>query len=88
MNVDDPSKLRTFLISVNRVISGGLKVMTVDTRLRGGQESGNHLQNIRIAFRSVIEPRGVNEDHPSSIEREFIRELHLGRTRFQAHSDP
>jgi hypothetical protein len=56
-------------------------------RLRGGQESRNHLQNIGITPRGVIEPRGVDENNTSSIESEKIRALDLSRARFQVHSD-
>ena len=62
--------------------------MGAGVRLRGGQESPNHLQNIRIAPRSMIESRCIDESHHLSVESELICELNLGRTRLQAHPDP
>lgn len=56
--------------------------------LRGSQESRDHLQHVSIALRSIVEPRGIDEYDPSSIESELVRELDLGGTRFQIHSDP
>ena len=47
----------------------------------------DHLQNICVSRRTVIESRGVDEDHCSSIERELIGELDLGRTRLRAGSE-
>lgn len=83
-----PASLDPFSYLLRGPSLEGWKSVEVDVYLRGGQESCDHLENIRVAFRSVIEPRGIDENHPSSIKDEFIRELDLGRTRVQVHSNP
>ena len=50
--------------------------------LRSGQKSRNHLQDFRVAHRSVIESGGVDENHFSSVESEVIGELDHVRTGF------
>ena len=62
--------------------------MNPDVDSRGGQESCDHLQNLCVARCSVIESRGVDKSYTPPVEREFVRDLDVGRTRFQAHSDP
>ena len=59
-----------------------------DVHLRGGQESCNNLQDLGIAFRSVIESRDIDQGYCLPIESERIRELDLCRARLQAQSDP
>ena len=58
-----------------------------DVRLRRGQESCDKLQNVRIALRGVVEPRGIDENDLSSVKSEHVRELDLGRARLQVRSD-
>ena len=62
--------------------------MNDDMDLRSGQESGDHLQNIRIAPCSVIESRGIDESYSASIKGELVRELYFSCTRVQAHPNP
>ena len=57
-------------------------------RLRSGQESSDHLQNIRIALRGVVKSRGIDESYTPSVKSELVCELDLGCTRPQAHPDP
>ena len=58
-----------------------------DARLRGGQEECDHLQDLGIALRSVIESGGIDEGHHSPVESELFGDLDLGRARLQPYSD-
>ena len=87
MDVDDPGKLKPFLVSVNEFSLKVRKSTNADVHLRGGQECCDHLQNLRVAPQGVVESRGINEDNISSIEGKPVRELHLGGARLQAHPD-
>ena len=58
-----------------------------DMHSRGGQESCNNLQDLRVALRSVIESRDIDQGYRLIIESERIRELDLGRARLRAQSD-
>ena len=62
--------------------------MKIDVHLRLSQEKCDHLQNIGIALRSVVELRGVDGDYRPSVKSGLARELDLGRARLQAYSDP
>ena len=62
--------------------------MNDDVHLHGSQESGDYLQNIRIALRGVIKSRGIDESYTTSVKSELVSELDLGCTRLQAHPDP
>ena len=87
MHVDNPSENRSILVSVENFSPKDRETMKVDVRLRGGQEKRDHLQNLGIALRGVIESRGIDEDHRSPLEGEFVGNLDLGSTRIQGHSD-
>jgi len=56
--------------------------------LRSGQEGSDILQDVRIALCGVVESWCIDEDHTSSIEVEFVRELDLSRAGPQVHPDP
>ena len=78
MDVDDSCELRPFLVSVGELSLHDRETANADACLLGCEEKRDHLQNLRITLRSVIESRGVDESHSSSVENEFIRELNLG----------
>ena len=88
VGVDDTGKFRASLVSVKRFSPGSQERANTDVDSRGGQESCDHLQNLCVARCSVIESRGVDKSYTPPVEREFVRDLDVGRTRFQAHSDP
>ena len=58
-----------------------------DVHLRGDQESCNNLQDLRVAFRSVIESRDIDQGYRLIVESEGSRELDLGRALLRAQSD-
>ena len=81
MDVDDPGKSRTFLISVEVKFSPENREATSrDADLRGGQESCNNLQDIRVVLCGIVESWGVDQGHRVPIEDELVRELDIGRT--------
>ena len=49
LDVDDPSKPRAFLVSIKKFSPGDQETTNVNVDSRGGQESCNRVQNIRIA---------------------------------------
>ena len=73
MDVDDPGERSPILISVEKFSPEGRETASGDVCLRVGQEICDQLQNLRIAHCSVIESRGVDEGHRSSVESEFVR---------------
>ena len=75
-----PARLALFSYLLSGLIREVWGWLNVRVCLRGSQESRNHLQNVRIALRSVIESRGIDENDPSPVESKQIRTLDLGRT--------
>ena len=86
LNVDDPGKFRPFPTPAKKFNPEDQETADADVHLRD-QESSNHPQNLRIALWRATQSWGIDENDPSPIESEFIRELDLGRTRIQASPD-
>ena len=61
--------------------------MNANVHSRGGQESCDKFQNLRVALCCIVESWAIDEKDPPSIEIEHVRELDLSRTRLQLHSD-
>ena len=80
MDVDDPGKLRPFLIPIGGFSPEVRQTTNAEACLHGGQEKCYRLQNLRVALCSVIESWGVDEGHRSPIENELIREFDIGST--------
>jgi hypothetical protein len=78
MDVDDTCELRPILISGIRYSERGWKWIP-RLHLHCGQEVCDHLQDICVALRGVVESRRIDESHLPLVECKFIRELNLGR---------
>ena len=81
MDVDDPSECYPFIVSIEEFSSEDQETTSDCAYLRVGQEKPDHLQDLRIALRSVIESWGVDENDLSPVEDELVRDLDIGRTR-------
>ena len=78
VDVDDPSKLRPFLMSAKELSPEDRETASANVHLRRGQERPKHPQNLPTGLGIVIESRGVDENNHSFIESELIRELDPG----------
>ena len=83
MDVDEPRKFGTIPISMKEFSPEDGETTNADVHLRGVQEGSNLPQNICIRRRTVVESRGIDESHSSSVESELIRGLDFGRTRLR-----
>ena len=78
VDVDDPSKLGTFPISVEKLVR-----KTRTTNVNGHLHSGHEIYNLQnlLGLRGIIKARGVDESHCVSVQSEFARGLDFGPRR-------
>ena len=100
MEVKNPSELFAFLVTANeskrlrRDISYVRKIrprflwgIEFGIDLRDFEEGRNHIENVRVAERGIVESRSVDQNDTTTIQIESVRRLNGVRARSQSFAD-